>query len=123
MITLIFDPSKIDSQSLILTIVGIVIVFAALALLSFIFQNLANIIQLPARIEHRRKQKLKSPDKAVVEQNVQADITAAIAMGLHLYFSELHDEEDPRITIKRVSRHYSPWSSKIYNVRNQFNRP
>lgn len=123
MITYIMDFSKIDTQALVFTLVGMGIVFAALALLYLIFQNLAYLLQLPGRIEHRRKQKMKSPEKPVDDSAIPADISAAIALGLHMYFSELHDEEDPRMTIKRVSRHYSPWSSKIYNVRNQFNRP
>jgi len=42
---------------------------------------------------------------------------AAIAMAMHLYFNA-HDEEPHVITIEEVERHYSPWSSKIYNMRN-----
>ena len=42
---------------------------------------------------------------------------AAIAMAMHLYF-DAHDEEPHIITIQEVERRYSPWSSKIYNVRN-----
>jgi hypothetical protein len=47
---------------------------------------------------------------------------AAISMALHLYMEEIHDEESGVLTIKQISRTYSPWSSKIYAVRNQFNR-
>lgn len=43
---------------------------------------------------------------------------AAISMALHLHLNEMHDEESNIITIKRVSRLYSPWSSKLYNMRN-----
>ena len=39
------------------------------------------------------------------------------AMAMHLYF-DAHDEEPHIITIQEVERRYSPWSSKIYNVRN-----
>ncbi|HAH59495.1 MAG TPA: phage tail protein, partial [Bacteroidales bacterium] len=31
---------------------------------------------------------------------------------------ELHDHEDAVLTIKKVARTYSPWSSKIYGLRN-----
>lgn len=44
---------------------------------------------------------------------------AAIAMAMHLYFNA-HDEEPHFITIEEVERRYSPWSSKIYNMRNTF---
>lgn len=42
---------------------------------------------------------------------------AAIAMAMHLYFNA-HDEEPHVITIEEVERRYSPWSSKIYSMRN-----
>ena len=42
---------------------------------------------------------------------------AAIAMAMHLYF-DAHDDEPHVITIEEVEKRYSPWSSKIYNVRN-----
>ena len=46
-----------------------------------------------------------------------ADIVA-IAMALHLFYDEVHDNESNVITIKRIERRYSPWSSKIYGVIN-----
>ena len=46
-----------------------------------------------------------------------ADIVA-IAMALHLFYDEVHDNESNVITIKRIERRYSPWSSKIYGTNN-----
>jgi hypothetical protein len=46
-----------------------------------------------------------------------ADVVA-IAMALHLYYGEVHDDESNVITIKRIERRYSPWSSKIYGTNN-----
>ena len=48
----------------------------------------------------------------------QAEIAAAIAMALHLYFNGVHDEEPTQITIKNVERSYSPWNSKLYGMNN-----
>jgi hypothetical protein len=45
------------------------------------------------------------------------DITAAIAVAIFLYRQEVHDYEDTVLTIKRIDRAYSPWSSKIYTLR------
>jgi len=42
----------------------------------------------------------------------------AIAMALHMYYDEVHDDESNVITIKHIERRYSPWSSKIYGVNN-----
>jgi hypothetical protein len=49
---------------------------------------------------------------------VSDEEAAAIAMAIHLYKAELHDKESLTITLKKVSRIYSPWSSKIYTLRN-----
>lgn len=44
---------------------------------------------------------------------------AAIGMALHLYLNDsVHDNESNVITIKRIQRRYSPWSSKIYSMNN-----
>ena len=38
----------------------------------------------------------------------------AISMAMHEFQSDVHDVEDTILTITRVKRSYSPWSSKIY---------
>ena len=40
-----------------------------------------------------------------------------IAMAMHEMQSDVHDVEDTVLTITRVKRSYSPWSSKIYTLR------
>jgi hypothetical protein len=50
--------------------------------------------------------------------HLQGDVSAAISMAIHLYFSEMHDDESNVITINRIQRRYSPWSSKIYSIYN-----
>lgn len=39
-------------------------------------------------------------------------------MAIHEYQEEIHDVEDTILTIQRVAKTYSPWSSKIYGLRN-----
>jgi len=48
---------------------------------------------------------------------VSDEEAAAIALAIHMYKIELHDMESLTITLKKVSRIYSPWSSKIYTLR------
>jgi hypothetical protein len=60
-------------------------------------------------------QKATSPEP--VQDKSAGEVNAAIAMALYLYSSEMHDQENPVITMIRVSRTYSPWSSKIYGLR------
>ncbi len=99
--------------------VGYVIVFIALVILSLVFQYLPRILYLNLR---RKKAKLGQAAVEAADVMQSGEETAAIAMALVLYFEELHDEESGVLTIRKVSKTYSPWSSKIYAVRNQFNR-
>jgi hypothetical protein len=54
--------------------------------------------------------------------SIQADEVAAIAMALHLYFNELHDDELTKMTIRKIPKAYSPWSSKIFGMRHPIRR-
>ena len=45
------------------------------------------------------------------------EISAIIAAAIHLYVQEYHDFENMSLTIKRIDKNYSPWSSKIYGLR------
>ena len=54
--------------------------------------------------------------------DVSGETNAAIAAAIHLYNEELHDEENTVLTINRISRTYSPWSSKIHGLNTYFNR-
>ncbi len=51
------------------------------------------------------------------ENDVEEETAAAIALAIHMYKTDLHDKESFTITLKKVSRIYSPWSSKIYTLR------
>jgi uncharacterized membrane protein len=50
-----------------------------------------------------------------------SDEFAAIAMVIHLYQNELHDEETAVMTINKIARAYSPWCSKLYFQNQYFN--
>lgn len=51
------------------------------------------------------------------ESSISDEVSAVIGLALHLYKKQLSDYEKARLTIARVSRTYSPWSSKIYGLR------
>jgi glutaconyl-CoA/methylmalonyl-CoA decarboxylase subunit delta len=67
--------------------------------------------------------KLSTAQNDTVRQspNISAEIheetAAAIALAIHMYKTEMHDQESFTITLKKVSKIYSPWSSKIYTLR------
>ena len=111
--------SNITLNSLVIAVTGYLIVFTALVLLFFFFSAVPKLIAL-----RKTKLRVKEGKPPVHEEGdvISGEDTAAIAMALHLYLDEIHDKESGVLTIKRISRNYSPWSSKIYAVRNQFNR-
>jgi len=56
----------------------------------------------------------KEEAKGVSRQS--GEVFAAIAMAIY-EVTELHDDENTILTIKNTVRNYSPWSSKIYSLR------
>ena len=113
------DINYIDSNAIMLAILGYLIVFSALVLLYLVFNFLPKLIHL------RIRRKLKEMGKSVRHQEVvgvSGEVNAAISLALYLYMNELHDEESHIMTIRKTSKTYSPWNSKIYAVRNYFNR-
>jgi len=110
------DFSAIDKTAVIIVLVGISIVFTVLATIYLFFKYLLPVV---LKITLKRKaRKLGQYSSSANLLNVPADVSAAIGMALYLHFNEIHDEESNVITIKRVSRTYSPWSSKLYSMRN-----
>jgi Na+-transporting methylmalonyl-CoA/oxaloacetate decarboxylase gamma subunit len=109
---------KLDPFGIGMTVIGYVVVFIALLLLYIIFFNLTKVLQINVKKLLRREGKVIEIKE---DLSVSGEVNAAIAMALHLYYSEIHDKEDTVLTINQTSRTYSPWSSKIYGLR-QFSR-
>ncbi|MFA9372237.1 MAG: OadG family protein [Labilibaculum antarcticum] len=97
-------------------IVGYSIVFAALVLLVIVFVNLPKLLHLNLRKKLMREGRSGADTD---DLHIEGGVNAAIAMALHIHFSQNHDDESNIITIKKVTKNYSPWSSKIYGVMNQ----
>lgn len=47
----------------------------------------------------------------------QEEIAAVISLALHKYLQQARAYEDAVITLKKFIKPYSPWSSKIYGLR------
>ena len=109
------DFSEALGSGVTIAIVGWLIVFAALVLLVIIFN------QTPKLIYYNTRKKLRKQNKEAKvsddELHIAGEVSAAISTALYLFFDEMHDEESNVITIKRVRKVYSPWSSKIYGLR------
>jgi Na+-transporting methylmalonyl-CoA/oxaloacetate decarboxylase gamma subunit len=105
---------KLDPFGIGMTVIGYAVVFIALLLLYIIFFNLTKVLQINVKKLLRREGKVIEIKE---DLSISGEVNAAIALALHLYYSEMHDKEDTVLTINQTSRTYSPWSSKIYGLR------
>ena len=119
LLSLTFDPTNVTANAIIIAIVGYIIVFLALVVMYYIYRNIPRLIHIVIRQRLRREGKHQQAEEP--ELHVSGEVGAAISMALYLYFNEYHDEESNVVTIKKVSKRYSPWSSKIYGL-NTYNR-
>ena len=106
---------KLDSSGVAMTVIAMSVVFSALAFLFVFFKTLGKIMQSLAK----RKNRQKDEAVGVVEkkEELSGEVNAAIALALCQYFEDLQDNKVRVLTIDRVTRNYSPWSSKIYGLR------
>ncbi len=106
----------IDRQATIVVVLGYLIVFLALVVLYLVFRY---VMPLFFKISKYRKAAREGRHLDDSEKEIlTGDVNAAIATALYLYFDEIHDYESNVITIRKVSKSYSPWNSKLYNMRN-----
>ena len=96
-----------------ITAVGIGVTFLLLIVLIWVINLQSELIN---KTFSSRKKNAAKP-AVTTDMHPTPHEQAAIAMAMHLYF-DAHDEEPHIITIQEVERRYSPWSYKIYNVRN-----
>ncbi|MDR0732689.1 MAG: OadG family protein [Dysgonamonadaceae bacterium] len=115
------DPVKVenlqanDGIGIGMTVTAMSIVFTCLAMLYFAFKLIGKI---SVRLSRRRAMVSSglSREKAKEATEQSGELFAAIAMAIY-EATELHDEENTILTIKNKASIYSPWSSKIYTLR------
>lgn len=108
-----------DSWGGAITIIAMCIVVSALAILSLLFLGFGKISQ--TLMQKKKRETAKSTPVGMTEEEHHevdsGEAIAAIAAALAEHFGEGHDIEDTILTIRRMKRAYSPWNSKIYNLR------
>jgi sodium pump decarboxylase gamma subunit len=104
--------SIIAGDGIMIAIVGVIIVFTSLTIISLLIRVLKKL----ASQQRSRAADTASDDGVSVRNGVSGEVVAAIATALQHHLFEVHDEERTIITIKKVSRPYSPWSSKLYGM-------
>ena len=105
-----------DSVGIGMSISAMSVVFCGLILLYIAFKVVGKVT---VNLSKRNTMKSKGIDKHEAKELSQApgEVYAAISMALHEMQDEVHDVEETVLTITRVKRSYSPWSSKIYTLR------
>jgi len=115
-----------DPYGLLMAILGMGIVFIVLLILFLVFSLTPKFYtqefkvwwsNLFSKSTKDKKVSLNQPVTPVINSDLSGEVNAAIAAAIYLYRSELHDYENTVLTISKVSRSYSPWSSKIYGLR------
>lgn len=108
-----------DSLGVGMAIMAMLVVFCGLLLLFVSFKIIGgiglSIVKKNAMRFHGIEDKQEAKEKAIGTES--GEVFAAIAMALHEYQDNVHDIEDTILTINKVKRNYSPWSSKIYTLR------
>ena len=98
--------------------IGFGVVFLVLVLLIYIMRGMGWVFTRQKKAE--KVAKAAAAGIAVAEDDHEAitdqEIAAAIITALKLYKSNLHDQESEMLTIHRITRAYSPWSSKIHGL-------
>jgi Na+-transporting methylmalonyl-CoA/oxaloacetate decarboxylase gamma subunit len=120
MLNISFDLSHINAAHWIVILLGYITVFVALTLLVYLFIGIPRIVSLFKRRQGVAASGSNESKPASPHGGISGEVNAAIATALFLYMDEMHDVEKKVMTIKKVSKSYSPWNSKIYGLNNMY---
>lgn len=97
-----------------MTITAMGVVFAGLIVLFLAFKYVG---LLAVKASARRRMRQAGDNHHHHQEPEAGEVLAAIAAALYEVEEDVHDLENTVLTIRKVARHYSPWSSKIYGLR------
>lgn len=101
-----------------ITIIAMCIVLSALVILSILFLCFGKISTAVMSSKKRKAHGVTAETSEEHHDELDSgEVIAAIGMALAEHFGQGHDMEDTILTIKRMKKSYSPWNSKIYNMR------
>lgn len=115
----IADFAKYDRNGFGMAVMAMGIVFSALLLLCLCFIAISKIGERVSRKNKAMSKAAKLGTPVDAHDDVEHDSgeeIAAICMALYQHLNA-HDAESTVLTINKVKRAYSPWSSKIYGLR------
>ncbi|MDR1402321.1 MAG: OadG family protein [Tannerellaceae bacterium] len=101
-----------DAWGIGMTITAMGVVFIGLFILYVIFKQVAKLSIAASKIRAR-----KAGEPVQENADTPGEVLAAISVALYELNEDVHDIERTVLTIQKVKRNYSPWSSKIYSLR------
>lgn len=107
-----------DSFGIGMTVSAMAVTFMGLLLLYLIFKQVGKIsIAASKRNAKKAKTGAINADNDDLAGEEAGEVFAAIATALYEVTEDVHDLENTVLTIHKVTRNYSPWSSKLYGLR------
>jgi len=107
---------KNDPTGIGMSFIAMFVVFIALLVFYLIFKVIGNI-SINAKRKRMKESGIDDFNADKMADNDTGEIYAAIAMALYEMENDVHDWEETVLTIEKVTKNYSPWSSKIYGLR------
>jgi Na+-transporting methylmalonyl-CoA/oxaloacetate decarboxylase gamma subunit len=102
-----------DSLGIGMTISAMAVVFIGLFVLYYIFKQVAKLSIAASKVRAKKSGQTVMQDGG----DISGEVLAAISAALYELNEDVHDIERTVLTIQKVKRNYSPWSSKIYSLR------
>ena len=100
-----------------MTITSMLVVFSALILLYIVFKIVGKTSVRIANRKNKNSEEVITKGTKSISQEISGEVLSAIFMALHEEQNNVHDIEHTILTIDKINRRYSPWSSKIYGLR------
>ena len=100
-----------------MTITSMLVVFVALVLLYFVFKIVGKTSVRIAKRKNKSSGEVKVSGIKDTSDDISGEVLSAIFMALHEEQNNVHDIEHTILTMDKINRRYSPWSSKIYSLR------
>ncbi|GHT68374.1 hypothetical protein FACS189452_07910 [Bacteroidia bacterium] len=104
-----------DPWGVAMAITAMAVVFTALLLLFVAFKSVGKLLM--HKHHKREKPHVEAVATGVKKEASPSDVYAAIAFAIQQYQKDIQLIEKAVLTINKVARAYSPWSSKIYGLR------
>lgn len=107
-----------DPYGFVMALLAMSVVFCALLVLCLSFICVGKISEMIAKRNKLKAHGIEAPvrEELKSQKGDSGEEIAAIAMALYEHINA-HDDESTILTINKVERTYSPWSSKIYSLR------